>query len=187
MEPIFFIEIKEISFFERIKNQLYIFLLIFCIITLFIGVSSNSLISVLSFIGFSLFPFFTIIIIPKRQFIHKVEIDGTGFTLYGSNFNKKFIVHSKFENFNVYLEDITGKDRVLRYRIVYRINNKSYVLDRLNGWSYKNMHNIMEEIQKWKEQSPFLIDGIFEMKNLKELALTEKTNEFTRKNPFLDI
>ncbi len=49
------------------------------------------------------------------------------------------------------------------------------------------MHNIMEEIQKWKEQSPFLIDGIFEMKNLKELALTEKTNEFTRKNPFLDI
>jgi hypothetical protein len=75
----------------------------------------------------------------------------------------------------------------LRYRIVFRINNKSYVLDRLNGWSYKNMHNIMEEIQKWKEQSPFLIDGIFEMKNLKELALTEKTNEFTRKNPFLDI
>ena len=34
---------------------------------------------------------------------------------------------------------------------------------------------------------PFLIDGIFEMKNLKELSEHENTTEFTNTYPFLDI
>ena len=187
MEPSFFIEIKEINFFDRIKTRLLIFLLVFGISNLFIVISSNSIASILSFFGFSLLPFLTIIIIPKRQYIHKVEIDESGFTLYGSNFDKKFIVHSKFENYKVYLEDITRKDRVLRYRIVFNINNKTYSLERPKGWTYKNMFIIMGEIQKWKEKTPFLIDGIFEMKNLKELSEHENTTEFTNTYPFLDI
>ena len=185
MKQKFCIEIKEISFFNRIKNRLFIFLMIVGIIILFISASSKSLVSILSFIGFSLLPLFIVIIIPYRQHINKVEIDENGFTLYGTILNKKFIEYSNFENFNIYLEDVSRKNRLLFYRIVFKINNKSFLIERHNGWTFAQMVSIMEKINEQKEKSNFLIDGIFEMKHLKELAEFEKTDEFEQTYRFI--
>ena len=92
-------EIKISPLKERVFLPNILFVLAIIIITL-ISIGLN-----LSFLAY--FPLIVILItnwyflflVPNIKFIHKVDIDDKGFTLYGIKYNKPFVVHSPFSNF----------------------------------------------------------------------------------------
>lgn len=170
MASIFIREIPIKTFKERIQfpSILYFFSILFLHL---IGLNVPDLNYVyLAFISCCILIIWVIqVILVQKNWFYKIEINENELILFGFSFNRTIHLHIPFENYAISV-DYNNRIHIHPDFYVLRLksNNKIHIFNLTNDWNDPLMFEIVNELKKWRDSKPFLIDGIHYLNNLEK-------------------
>ncbi len=118
-----------------------------------------------------LFVWFIQVFIAQKIWFNKVEINENGMYLHGFDLNRPIVCHVPFENYSISVESHNQRySNADYYQFRLKSGKQTYILNANREWNDQLMYEIIKELNKWRETTSFLIEGIHYLSDFEKRA-----------------
>jgi hypothetical protein len=105
-----------------------------------------------------------------KYFVYQIDITTENIILCRLVINKEEVIKIDYENLEVQVIELVRRNspKAACYELRFLTNGKKYSLNENNEWSFKQIHQIISELENVRIQQPFRVDGFHFKKDISE-------------------
>jgi hypothetical protein len=105
-----------------------------------------------------------------KYFVYQIDITTENIILCRLAINKEEVIKIDYENLEVQVIELVRQNslKAACYELRFLTNGKKYSLNENNEWSFKQIYQIISELENVRIQQPFRVDGFHFKKDIFE-------------------